>query len=227
MIKKINLRELLIYIIGMVVLGIGLSLSTKLSLGTSALMALPFSISKIYNISIGNVTLIYYIVFIIIQIVLHIIMKKYTDIIGDILQLLVSFVLTRFLNILDKLIPTFTDLNNVLGTIYFRLFFFLIAMTCIGVGIAMVVKTIYPPNPTNGFIRTTAEFSKKDVGLIKNVLDISLVCITIIFSYLASKKVIGIGIGTILAMLGVGRIVFYFNRLYGTKIEKYIKRSNK
>ena len=213
MIKKINLRELLIYIIGMVVLGIGLSLSTKLSLGTSALMALPFSISKIYNISIGNVILIYYIVFIIIQIVLHIIMKKYTDIIGDILQLLVSFVLTRFLNILDKLIPTFTDLNNVLGTIYFRLFFFLIAMTCIGVGIAMVVKTIYPPNPTNGFI--------------KNVLDISLVCITIIFSYLASKKVIGIGIGTILAMLGVGRIVFYFNRLYGTKIEKYIKRSNK
>ena len=53
--KKINYKEIIIYILGMIILGIGLSLSTKLSLGTSALMALPFSISKIYNLSIGNV----------------------------------------------------------------------------------------------------------------------------------------------------------------------------
>ena len=53
--KKINYKEIIIYILGMIILGIGLSLSTKLSLGTSAWMALPFSISKIYNLSIGNV----------------------------------------------------------------------------------------------------------------------------------------------------------------------------
>lgn len=215
-------KEGFIYIIGMMVLAIGLTLSTKLSLGTSALMALPFAISKIYAFKLGNVTLIYYIFFIVIQIILHIVMKKYSYIIGDILQLVVSFILTRFLNILDKLIPNFVSLNNIFSTIYIRLLFFIIAMLCIGIGIALVVKTRMPPNPTNGVIRTVSEFSKKDPGLIKNILDISLVLITILFSYLVKGKLIGIGIGTILAMLGVGRIVFYFNKLMEKRIEKYI-----
>ena len=35
----------------MAILGLGLSLSTKFDLGASAITALPFSISEIYNIS--------------------------------------------------------------------------------------------------------------------------------------------------------------------------------
>ena len=59
---KIKFKEVLIYILGMIILATGLSLSTKLNLGTSALVALPFSISNIYKLNFGNVTLIYYIV---------------------------------------------------------------------------------------------------------------------------------------------------------------------
>ena len=210
----------IIYLIGMVVLGTGLSLSTKLGLGTSALVALPLAISKIYNLNFGNITLIYYIVFIIIQIIIHIIMKKYPSIIGDISQIVISLLLTRFLNILDKIIPMFSEMNNVFRYTGVRIILYIIPITLIGVGAALIVKTIFPPNPPNGLIKTVSEFSKKDVGLIKNITDITLVTITVIFSYIACNKIIGVGIGTIMAMLGVGRVIYYFNKTIG---KNYIK----
>ena len=210
---KKEIKEFLIYILGMATLGLGLTLSTKLSLGTSALVSLPFSISKVYNLNFGNITLIYYIIFIIIQIILHIIMKKYKSIGGDLLQIIISLVLTRYLNLLNGLIPTFGNLN-----ICIRILLYLIPIILIGIGISLFVKTKYPPNPTNGFIRTATEFTKKDLGLIKNITDITLVMITCIFSYMTCHKIIGVGIGTIMAMLGVGRVIYYFDKTIGKKI---------
>ena len=212
---KKEIKELLIYILGMAILGLGLSLSTKLSLGTSALVALPFSISKVYNLNFGNITLIYYIAFIVIQVVLHIMMKKYRSIVADLLQIIISLILTRYLNLLDGLIPMLDKLN-----IFIRIIAYLVPITLIGVGVSLAVKTKYPPNPTNGFIKTAAEFTKKDLGLIKNITDISLVMITCIFSYITNHKIIGVGIGTIMAMLGVGRVIYYFNKTLGKNILK-------
>lgn len=209
-----TVKEFLIYLIGMLILGLGLSLSTKLSLGTSALVALPFSISSIYNLNFGNITLFYYIVFIAIQIVIHIIEKKYSNIIKDILQIIVSLILTRYLNLLSDLIPLLDKLNIII-----RIILYLIPITLIGVGVSLIVKTKYPPNPSNGLIKTLSEFTKKDLGLIKNITDISLVIITCIFSYIACNKIIGVGIGTIMAMLGVGRVIYYFNKTIGKKIK--------
>ena len=80
------INRFLLYILGMAILALGLSLSTKLSLGVSALTAFPFMISEIYNLNFGNVTLVYYIVIIIIQILIHIKMHKYKLITNDLLQ---------------------------------------------------------------------------------------------------------------------------------------------
>lgn len=210
---KKEIKELLVYLIGMAILGLGLSLSTKLSLGTSALVSLPYSVSKVYNLNFGNITLIYYIAFIIVQIIMHIIMKKYKDITGDLLQIIISLILTRYLNLLGNLIPMLDSIN-----IYIRILLYLLPITLIGVGVSLAVKTKYPPNPTNGFIKTTSEFMKKDLGLIKNKTDIILVVITCIFSFISSNKIIGVGIGTIMAMLGVGRVIYYFNKTIGKGI---------
>lgn len=219
MIDKINVKEILIYVLGMIVLGLGLSLSTKLNLGTSALVALPFAISHIYNLNFGNVMLANYILFIVIQIILHIIMKKNVNIINDISQMIIAFILTRFINVLNAIIPEFSKLDNIFGHVCFRIFLLLISIILIGVGSALALKTKYPPNPSNGLIKTIANFSKKDVGTIKNMVDITSVLITGIFSYIVCEKTIGIGIGTILAMLLVGRVMYYFNTTIGKRID--------
>lgn len=213
--KKINFKEIMVYTIGLIVLGLGLTLSTKTNLGASALVAFPFAISSIYNLNLGIITLIYYIVFIIAQIIIHIIMKKYSNIINDIFQIVAALILSELLNILSSIIPVF-------NLIYLKVLFLFVAIIFVGVGISLMLKTKLPPNPPNGLIKTLVEFTKKDMGLIKNIVDITFVFITGIFSYIVCKKIIGIGIGTIIAMIGVGRVVYIFNKTLGKKIDNKI-----
>lgn len=209
--KKV--KELIVYVVGMAILGLGLSLSTKFDLGTSAITALPFSISEIYNISFGNITLIYYLLYIIAQVVIHIVTKKYKMIFIDIIQVIVSIIFTRYLDIVKNIIPSFADLN-----IFVRIIIYLVPVVLVGIGALLTIKTNYPQNPPDGFIKTMAEVTKKDAGLIKNIVDIAVVIITCIFSYIVCHKIIGVGIGTVIAMLLVGRVMHLFDKIIGKKI---------
>lgn len=221
--KRINYKELLVYIIGTIILSFGLCFNTKLSLGTSALMALPVSISNIYNLELGTVTFIYQASFIIIEVIIHTIMKKYKSIPLDLLQIITNVIFSFILNIFNKVLSDFGLLDNIFGTIYIRLILLLISIIIVGVGAALTLKTKYPPNPPDGIVKTGAEFTKKDMGLVKNFIDIFFVIITVIFSYLVSNKIIGIGIGTIIAMFGVGRVIYYFNKTLGKRVDNFIK----
>ena len=214
---KISLKEFIVYIIGMLILGLGLSLSTKMALGTSALVALPFSISEIYNLNFGNVTLVYYVILIIIEIIVHIIMKKFSNIIENVLQIVVSLIFTRYLNFLVSSITIFDKFNNI--PYYVWIVLYIIPIVLIGIGAALTIKTDLPPNPADGFVETMMHATKKDLGLVKNFIDITFVIITCVFSYITCHKIIGVGIGTILAMLFVGRVIHLFNRLIGDKIK--------
>ena len=55
-------------------------------------------------------------------------------------------------------------------------------------------------------------------GLGKNVFDVGCVILTCAIGLLASGHVIGIGIGTLIAMLGVGRSIALVNHLFREKM---------
>ena len=53
----------------------------------------------------------------------------------------------------------------------------------------------------------------KGVSAQGNVFDLSCVVLTLLLSLLASGSIVGVGLGTLLAMLGTGRTVALFNSL--------------
>lgn len=212
--KKLN--RFIIYIIGMIILALGLSLSTKTKLGVSALTSFPYMLSEIYNLKFGDITLIYYIFLILIEIILHIIMKQKKMIINDILSIFLSIIFTRGMNIFISFFPDIP--NNYI----YKILLMLLAIIFIGVGISLTVVCKLVPNPADGLVSTISDFTKKNMGLIKNICDITCVSITIILSLILKNKIIGIGIGTLMAMLLVGRVVYIFNKLFENKIKKFI-----
>lgn len=212
--KKLN--RFIIYIIGMIILALGLSLSTKTKLGVSALTSFPYMLSEIYNLKFGDITLIYYIFLILIEIILHIIMKQKKIIINDILSIFLSIIFTRGMNIFISFVPDIP--NNYI----YKILLMLLAIIFIGVGISLTVVSKLVPNPADGLVSTISEFTKKNMGLIKNICDITCVTITVILSLILKNKIIGIGIGTLMAMLLVGRVVYIFNKLFENKIKKFI-----
>ena len=92
--------------------------------------------------------------------------------------------------------------------------FLLIAIVLTGVGAALSLDMRLIPNPGDGIVQTLSDFSGGSVGLTKNCFDIGNVLLTSAIGLLMAGQLVGIGLGTILSMIGVGRVIAVFNHFY-------------
>lgn len=103
--KKINRG--IVYVAGLLLLAMGIILNTKTGLGVSPIISVAYSVSVISGMNLGNMTLILYSIFVLIEMILHTIRRKKGEYVKrlflDILQIPLSIVFTRFMNLFCKL----------------------------------------------------------------------------------------------------------------------------
>ena len=207
--------QILVYVVGMFILAIGLTLNTKANLGVSPIISVPYSISQITGLNFGDLTFVVYAIFVVVQIIIHIRLKNHKRIVSDILQLPLSLIFTRLLNIFSTYIPTAQNLG-------IRFIVLTLAIICTGVGAAMSLSMQLVPNPGDGIVQSLADGFNKSVGLTKNLFDCFNLCITLCISIFIAHQIVGVGIGTVIAVLGVGRVIALFHHIFEYKIEELI-----
>ena len=207
--------RILVYVVGMFILALGLTLNTKANLGVSPIISVPYSISQITGLNFGDLTFVVYAMFVVVQIIIHIRLKNHKRIVSDILQLPLSLIFTRLLNIFSTYIPTAQNLG-------IRFIVLTLAIICTGVGAAMSLSMQLVPNPGDGIVQSLAEGFNKSVGLTKNLFDCFNLCITLCISIFIAHQIVGVGIGTLIAVLGVGRVIALFHHIFEYKIEELI-----
>ena len=207
--------QILVYVVGMFILAIGLTLNTKANLGVSPIISVPYSISQITGLNFGDLTFVVYAIFVVVQIIIHIRLKNHKRIVSDILQLPLSLIFTRLLNIFSTYIPTAQNLG-------IRFIVLTLAIICTGVGAAISLSMQLVPNPGDGIVQSLAEGFNKSVGLTKNLFDCFNLCITLCISIFIAHQIVGVGIGTVIAVLGVGRVIALFHHIFEYKIEELI-----
>lgn len=74
-------------------------------------------------------------------------------------------------------------------------------------------------HPADGMVQAISDLVGREVGLVKNCVDITCVAITCVSGMLIKGQIVGIGIGTLFAMIGVGRVISMFHKLFLGKIE--------
>lgn len=82
-----------IYLVGMVLLALGITLNTKAGLGASAIVSVPYTVSQGTGWDFANLTLIVYCILVAAQFVI----KGQNRRLIDLLQIVVSIVFTRFM----------------------------------------------------------------------------------------------------------------------------------
>ena len=219
-----QLRRVLFYLIGQIILATGLTLSTKVNLGVSPILSIAYCASVITGQAIGDTSLIVYIICIIAEIVLHARQDMQPEqrkkvFILDLLQLPLSLVFTRVMNLFARFIPTPS------GTLFLRIPLLILAIVCVGVGAAMTLDMRLIANPADGIVQVISDVSGLKLGLTKNIVDISCVILTAIASFILTHRIIGIHVGTLLAMFGTGRVIAVFNRIMGKHV-KWLMSSN-
>ena len=196
------------YILSLLILALGLTLNTKTGLGVSPIISVSYSISQIFHMNFGNTTLVWYTVFVIAQLIIRGKNRRWYDL----LQIPLSIVFTRFLNLFEKCIPWETD------SFAANMALLIVAIICTGVGAAMSVNMRLIPNPGDGIVAAIADFIHKDMGFAKNMFDLLNICTTFVIGIISGHFLLGIGVGTVFAVIGVGRAVAAFNYLCKEKM---------
>lgn len=227
--KKSIFFRVIFYISGLLILALGIILNTKSGLGVSPIISVSYSTSEIAGLNFGNMTFLLYGIFVIIELILHTVSyiknknhssetdsskkKLSVTLLTDVLQFPLSLVFTRFMNLFSDLIPTPTEILPQFAVLLLGIIF-------TGIGAAMSLNMRIIPNPGDGIVQAISDCIGKPVGFTKNCFDLANICVTIAVGLIFSHKLIGIGLGTIISVLGVGRVIALFNHLFMDKMLK-------
>ena len=207
--------RIFVYIFSLVLLALGLTLNVQTGLGVSPIVSVAFSASAVTGIAFADATFILYSLFVVVEVIVHTTVRKKEriEVVKDLLQLPLSLVFTRFMALFQIIIPDVSAEN-----IAIRLLVLLAAITATGMGAAGSLSMRLVPNPGDGIVRTLAELIGRSVGFTKNLFDGINVSIAILIGLAFMHSIPGVGLGTILAFIGVGRVVSLYNATIGRKV---------
>lgn len=184
-------------------MGFGVSLITKVDLGTSPISTVPYVVSYIVPGSFGFWTIVLGIAFIALQMIL---LRTVTER-SLYIQLLISPLLGIAIDIGMWLLQAYIP-----GIFVTRIVFLIIACFTVAIGIYLQIQGKLAINPGEGIVQVLSEKMSKPFGTIKICFDFSLVVLATLLGIIFLKMPIGIGIGTLLSAFLVGYFVKLINK---------------
>lgn len=198
-IRTITLRQWAVYVLSLIILGMGIALNTKTLLGVSPIISVPYSISVLMHLPIGVMTFVYYCFLILLQ---KLMLGKNFDAF-QYLQIVASIITSLFIQVFDTIFP-------VCGSLMSKLIVLILAIIITGIGASLSVSMKIVPNPADGLARTVGQLLHRDVGFGKNLIDFISIVISFLIGLIFVHGLLGVGLGTVISMLLTGRVMHFF-----------------
>ena len=201
-----KLKRYLIFLVGLFVNSLGVSLITKANLGTSPISSIPYVLSLNFPFTLGNFTIFFSIFLIVLQLI--ILRKNFK--LEHILQIPVSIIFGYFIDLTMILFFWVNPEAYIMKIVYL-----LIGCLILGVGVYMEVLADVVMLPGESFVRAIVLTWKTNFGTTKICFDVSMSVIAAVLSFVFAGRLAGIREGTVIAAILVGFIA----RLIGKKLE--------
>ena len=104
------------------------------------------------------------------------------------------------------------------GNLPLDLVMLVIAIILTGVGAAMTVDMQLIPNPGDGIVNCLALRTGRELGVCKNGFDLCCVGLALAVGAAFGQPLLGVGAGTVVSMLGVGRVISWFHARFRQKL---------
>lgn len=191
------------FVLGVLVNSFGVALITQAALGTSPISSIPYVLSLRFPITLGEFTFILNLVYILGQIVL--LRRAFQPI--QLLQIAVNVIFSAFIDVSMNLLSWLQP-----DHIAVKLIALILGCAILGVGISIEVAPDVLVVPGEGIVRAMTQVSGKRFGSVKVLFDCTLVAIALILSFLFFHGLNGLGLGTVISALIIGRFVNLYNR---------------
>ena len=200
-----KLKRYLIFLVGLFVNSLGVSLITKANLGTSPISSIPYVLSLNFPFTLGNFTIFFSIFLIVLQLI--ILRKNFK--LEHILQIPVSIIFGYFIDLTMILFSWVNPEAYIMKIVYL-----LIGCLILGVGVYMEVLADVVMLPGESFVRAIVLTWKTNFGTTKICFDVSMSVIAAVLSFIFAGRLAGVREGTVIAAVLVGFIA----RLIGKKL---------
>ncbi len=207
--------RLVIYLIGLFIMTLGISMSVKSNLGVSPVSSIPYTITCITGLEMGKATILFHIVLVALQIL---ILRKAFKI-KNLLQVVVGVVFgyyTTFSNYLFSFLPTPDN-------IVVRMMLMLGSTVLIAVGIFFYLPADIIPLAGEGAMKAVSDKTHIIFNKVKIGFDVTMVLISLVACLIVLKAFGSVGVGTVVAAVLVGAILGVINRKFGEQRDMLLK----
>lgn len=171
----------------------------KADLGVSPVASLGYTLALITSMSLGVATFLSNILFIVIQIIVT---KKF-EIKNYLVQLIVAFIVSAFLDLTVNLAQVLPDAN----TIFMQAFYLILSLFIIAFAVFLYLLSRLPMMPYDTLIPTISKQYNITFSKTKVMCDVLTVIIALVLCMIFLQSWGSIGIGTLIAALVIGRIL--------------------
>lgn len=211
-----KLKRYIVFLIGLFINSLGVSLITKANLGTSPISSIPYVLSLNFPFTLGQFTIAFSLLLILIQLI--ILRRNFKA--EHLLQIPISILFGYFID-LTMVMLFFVNPQTYLSSV----FYLLVGCVILGFGVYTEVLANVAMLPGESFVRAVSSTWKTEFGSTKVAFDVSLTVIAAVLSLLFAHRLDGVREGTIIAALLVGFIARLFGR-WLTFLEPLLFRKN-
>lgn len=205
-----TMKRLTLYVVGLFFLSLGVSFSIQADLGVSPVSSLAYAFALTSGFSVGIMTIVANVLFILIQIIL----SKRIDLIDSLVQLIISFMFGFFMDFTLFLVQLFPNPETLL----IRWLFLIISLFIVALGLLGYFSAKFPLMPYDALTYVISDKFKLKFSKAKILSDLLNVCIAGLVCIIFIQTLGAVGIGTIVAAYFIGKILGWIMPRY----QKYL-----
>lgn len=206
--KRLVLRGEAALILAIIINSMGVLLMLQSGSGISAISSVPYAFSEAFpKLSLGTWTYIFQGLLVITLMVLK---KRFVP--SYLFSFVAGFLFGEMMDV-NELWITKLPLSILL-----RIFYFVLSYIIICFGIALSNRCKLPIIPTDLFPRDLSEIINKPYARVKIAFDVTCLFVTACLTYFALGKILGLGVGTVVAAFTMGKGV----AIAGSLIDKRV-----
>ena len=187
------------YVIGLLIMTLGVAISVKSNLGVSPVSSIPYTITCVVGLEMGKATILFHAVLVLLQILL--LRRAFQA--KNLLQIFAGILFGYFTTFCNSLMVFFPDPTNLIVRLAMMLFWYVPAdiIPLAGEGAMLAIsRTIMKPFPT-----------------VKIAFDVTMVVISLITCLICLHSLGSVGIGTIAAAILVGMELRWITKKCGAQ----------
>lgn len=200
-------RRIFNYLFGLFLMTLGIGFSIKSNLGSTPVSSIPYTLTVIWGIEIGQATILFHVFLVAVEVMLLRSAFKPKHFLQVFVGILFGY-FTSFSVYLTGLLPDPANIFVSLGLIVLSVFL-------VAVGLFFYVPTNIVPLSVEGVTQAIAIVSNRPFPRIKVYFDVTIVASSFILCYIFLGVIGGsVGIGTIIAAIFVGITLKYIQKLH-------------